>query len=182
VVQQGLQAAGFETFAQIIWVKTRFAIGRGHFHWGHEPCWAAVRKGSAADFRGDRKQSTVWGDIIDNYSPKDSPLYATQIDSETVYAFPADLTTVWRLKNDKQVEGGHSTQKPVECMARPIRLHGGKGDDVYDPFLGTGTSIVAAEQLGRVCFGCEVSPAYTAVILQRLKDAGMDPQLKAASA
>lgn len=68
IVQQGLEAAKFETFAQIIWAKPRFAIGRGHFHWQHEPCWAAVRKGATADFRGDRKQSTLWGQIIDTYT------------------------------------------------------------------------------------------------------------------
>ena len=85
------------------------------------------------------------------------------------------------MKNDKQIEGGHSTQKPVEAMARPIRNHGGKEDAVYDPFLGTGTTMVASEQLGRVCYGFEISPAYTAVILQRVKDAGMEPQLKTAA-
>ena len=182
IVQQGLQAAGFETFAQIIWAKTRAAIGRGHYHWAHEPCWAAVRKGCTADFRGDRKNKTLWGDVIDNFSAKDPTQYAIRLDAQTVYTFPAECTTVWTIPHDKQVEGGHSTQKPIECMARPIRLHGGKGDDVYDPFLGTGTTMAAAEQLGRVCYGFEISPAYTAVILQRLKDAGMEPQLKAASA
>lgn len=89
---------------------------------------------------------------------------------------------MWYIKSDKAVKGGHSTQKPVECMARPIRLHGGPGDDVYDPFAGTGTTLIAAEQLGRVCYAFEVSPAYTAVILQRLTDAGMKPQLSAAAA
>ena len=184
MVKLGLQSAGFECFSQIIWVKTRFVIGRGHYHWGHEPCWAAVRKGRTASFRGDRRQSTIWAEVIDRYTEaaKDNPLFAARIDEHTVYAFNADATTVWQLKNDPQVEGGHSTQKPLECMARPIRLHGGPGDDVYDPFLGTGTTIVAAESLGRVCYGCEVSPDYTAVILQRLTNAGMKPQLSESSA
>ena len=56
-------------------------------------------------------------------------------------------TTVREINLDKNVEGGHSTQKPVECMARPIRNHAG---DVYDPFLGSGTTMVAAEQLVRL--------------------------------
>jgi DNA modification methylase len=182
VVIQGLEAAGFQRRSQIIWWKTRFAIGRGDYHWGHEPCWYAVRKGVSADYRGGRKQATNWGEIIDSFSPKDPALYATLVDAQTVYAFPADATTVWQIKHDKQCEGGHSTQKPVECMARPIRNHGGKGDNVYDPFLGTGTTIVAAEQVGRECYGFEISPGYTAVILQRVRDAGMTPELKASSA
>jgi len=177
VVIQGLEAAGFVRRSQIIWWKTRFAIGQGDYHWGHEPCWYAVRRGASADYRGGRKQATNWGEIIDTFEPKDAALYAARIDERTVYAFPADCQTVWQIKNDKQCEGGHSTQKPLECMARPIRNHGGKGDDVYDPFLGTGTTIMAAESLGRVAYGFEISPDYTAVILQRAKDAGMTPRL-----
>jgi DNA modification methylase len=61
----------------------------------------------------------------------------------------------------------HGTQKPVECMARPIRNHGDENDAVYDPFLGSGTTLIAAEQLGRRCFGVEISPAYCDVIVQR---------------
>lgn len=81
-------------------------------------------------------------------------------------------TTLWELSLDKNVEGGHSTQKPVECMARPIRNHEG---DVYDPFLGSGTTLIAAEQIGRTCFGMELDPGYTAVALQRLADLGLSP-------
>ena len=50
---------------------------------------------------------------------------------------------MWDVTWDRNVEGGHSTQKPVECMERPIRNHEG---DVYDPFVGSGTSIIAAER------------------------------------
>lgn len=58
----------------------------------------------------------------------------------------------------------HSTQKPLECMARPIRNHSG---DVYDPFLGSGTTLIAAENLRRRCFGVEIDPAYCDVIVER---------------
>jgi DNA modification methylase len=79
-------------------------------------------------------------------------------------------STRWDIALDKNVEGGHSTQKPLECMARPIRNHEG---DVYDPFLGSGTTLIAADQLNRKCYGIEISPAYVAVVLQRATDAGM---------
>jgi DNA modification methylase len=68
-------------------------------------------------------------------------------------------STVWDdISLDPNVQGGHSTQKPLEAMARPIRNHAG---DVYDPFVGSGTTIVAAEHLDRTCFAMEISPAYT---------------------
>lgn len=72
------------------------------------------------------------------------------------------------------VEGGHSTQKPIECMARPMRNHEG---DVADPFLGSGTTMVAAQQIGRRCYGMEISPEYCAVILERMAAMGLKPEL-----
>ena len=79
-----------------------------------------------------------------------------------------DMTvpTVWDIEQPKKNEH-HPTQKPIECMARPIRNHGGPGDTVYDPFLGSGTTLIAAEQLGRTCYGCEIAPAYCDVIVRR---------------
>lgn len=85
-------------------------------------------------------------------------------------------TTLWEINLDKNVEGGHSTQKPVECMARAIRNH--EMADVYDPFLGSGTTMVAAEQTGRRCYGMEIDPKYVAVTLQRLADMGLAPVLE----
>jgi len=78
-------------------------------------------------------------------------------------------TTLWKIDLDRNCGGGHSTQKPLECMARPIRNH--EPCDVYDPFLGSGTTLIAAANLKRRCFGIEVSPDYCAVILQRAQDA-----------
>jgi DNA modification methylase len=74
--------------------------------------------------------------------------------------------TVWDIEQPRKNEH-HPTQKPVECMARPIRNHGDKEDDVYDPFLGSGTTIIAAEQLNRRCYGLEIDPRYCDVICQR---------------
>ena len=78
-------------------------------------------------------------------------------------------TTLWAIGLDKNLEGDvkHSTQKPVECMERPIRNHKG---DVYDPFLGSGTTLIAAAKTGRVCYGMEISPAYCDVIRKRWGD------------
>jgi DNA modification methylase len=167
-VCQGLESCGFQMRSQIIWKKKTFVISRGDYHWSHEPCWYAVRKGRQADFQGGRKQKTIWADIIDAYKPKGKDLFATLIDEKTVYAFPATATTVWEISGDKNVDGGHSTQKPVECMARPMSNHEG---NVYEPFSGSGTTIIAAENLGRRCFAIEISPNYTAVALQRYQDA-----------
>jgi DNA modification methylase len=78
-------------------------------------------------------------------------------------------TTLWQIDKPQKSETGHSTQKPLECMARPMRNH--NAPEVYDPFLGSGTTMVAAQNLGRKCYGIEISPAYCSVILQRMQDA-----------
>lgn len=131
-VAGSLEASGFEIRAQIIWRKSNFAIGRGDYHWQHEPCWYAVRKGKIGHWNGDRKQSTVW-DI-------DKP---------------------------QKSETGHSTQKPVECMARPIRNNSSPGQAIYEPFCGSGTTLIACEIEGRVCHALEIEPKYVDVIIQR---------------
>lgn len=74
-------------------------------------------------------------------------------------------TTLWEINLDANVSGGHSTQKPLECMARPMRNHDIR--EVYDPFLGSGTSLIAAEQLGRRCFAMEIDPGYCDVAVAR---------------
>ena len=135
-----LRVSDFEIRTQIIWRKQNFCISRGHYHWQHKPCWYAVRKGASAKWCGDRTQSTIW-DIANN-----SP-----------------------FGSGKEEVTVHGTQKPLECMARPIRNHGGPDDDVYDPFLGSGTTLIAAEQLNRRCFGMEISPAYCDVIITRFE-------------
>jgi DNA modification methylase len=141
-VATDLEAAGFEIRSQIIWAKNNFAISRGHYHWKHEPCWYAVRKGSTASWIGDRSQTTLW-----------------EIDQST----------------DGQ-KTDHGTQKPLECMARPIRNHEG---DVYDPFLGSGTTLIAAHRAGRRCFGMEIDPRYLDVILKRYEaETGEEPVLE----
>jgi DNA modification methylase len=62
---------------------------------------------------------------------------------------------------------GHGTQKPVDLMRRPILNHTERGAVVYDPFLGSGTTLVAAEDTGRVCYGLEIQAAYVDVIVLR---------------
>ena len=171
-VAMDLKECGYGLRSIIIWAKKRFVISRGDYHWAHETCLYAVKNGETGGYCGGRKQSTLWADITDNFNPKsDDPLYATKIDQDNIYCFPASSTTVWSLKNDKMCDGGHSTQKPLECMSRPIRKHGMPGDIVYDPFLGSGTTLIACENLKRRCFGVEIAPEYVAVCLQRFEDA-----------
>jgi DNA modification methylase len=137
IVQASLEMAGFTIRAQIIWRKQHFVFSRGDYHWQHEPCWYAVRE--TGNWTGDRKQSTVW-------------------DIANASAFHGE-------KDD--IATNHGTQKPVECMKRPIENNSSVGHAVYDPFVGSGTSIIAAEMTGRSCYAAEIDPAYVDVSVLR---------------
>jgi DNA modification methylase len=76
-------------------------------------------------------------------------------------------TTVWQIDRNHRNETGHSTQKPVECMRRPIENNSSPGQAVYDPFSGSGTTIIAAEMTGRACHAIEISPTYVDVAILR---------------
>jgi DNA modification methylase len=80
-----------------------------------------------------------------------------------------DQETVWPIPHRKS-ETGHSTQKPVEAMRRPVLNNSAPGDLVYDPFLGSGTTLVAAEMEDRRCYGLEIEPRYVDVIVKRWED------------
>jgi DNA modification methylase len=133
-VAGSLAVCGFEMRSQIIWAKSSFAISRGHYHWQHETCWYAVKKGGTGHWAGDRSQSTIW-------------------------------------KIDKQTsDSGHGTQKPVECMKRPIENNSSPGQAVYEPFSGSGTTIIAGEMTGRSIYAIELNPAYVDVAVKRWQD------------
>jgi DNA modification methylase len=76
-------------------------------------------------------------------------------------------TTVWDVPKPKKSETGHSTQKPVECMRKPIENNSRPGDEIYEPFSGSGTTIIAAEQTKRICYAMELSPNYVDMAVTR---------------
>jgi len=103
----------------------------------------------------------------------ESCVYAVRKNYNAKWIGDRKQSTVWEIDKNLKSETGHSTQKPIECMARPIRNHEG---DVYDPFLGSGTTMVAAHQLGRKCYGMEIEPKYCQIVIDRMKK--LDPNIK----
>ena len=102
-----------------------------------------------------------------DYKPQHEPCMYGWKGKNRSWIGPNNEPTVWDIPRQQGASGEkreHPTQKPVECMARAIRNHDGS---VYDPFLGSGTTLIAAEQLGRKCYGMEISPAYCDVIVKR---------------
>ena len=80
---------------------------------------------------------------------------------------PGGETTVWHVEQKGEGDTGHPTQKPVELFRRPLLWHLKKGDLCYEPFLGSGTAIIAAEMTERRCYAMEREPAYVDVAVAR---------------
>jgi DNA modification methylase len=140
-VLDGLLRIGFLHHQQIIWDKGRAVLTRTHYWFQHEPCWYV------------RKINAPW------------------------YGKPGENSTIWSSPSPKFVMGGsdeekfdHPAQKPVELMRRPILNHTQTGELVYDPFLGSGTTLAAAEVTGRVCCGLELDPKYVDVVVERWQE------------
>jgi DNA modification methylase len=92
--------------------------------------------------------------------------YAVRSGANGHWTGARDQTTLWTIEHSKS-DTGHSTQKPVEAMRKPIENNSEKGEGVYEPFSGSGTTIIACERMGRICFAIELNPAYVDVALRR---------------
>ncbi len=137
-VLDGLLRIDFLHHQQIIWNKGRTVLTRTHYWFQHEPCWY-VRKKNAPWFGKPGENSTIW----DSPSPK------------------------FIMGSSDEEKYDHPTQKPVELMRRPILNHTKRGELVYEPFLGSGTTLAAAELTGRICCGIELDPKYVDVVVMR---------------
>jgi DNA modification methylase len=106
-----------------------------------------------------------------DYHPKHEPCwYAVRKGKPGHYDGGRKQTTVWDINKPQKSETGHSTQKPVECMKRPIENNSSPGQAVYEPFSGSGTTIIAGEMTGRSIHAIELSPAYVDVAIKRWQD------------
>ena len=138
-VAAGLERIGFEIVSQVIWDKGAFTLGRSWYHWAHEPAWVVRTKRARLPFRGPRDQATIWR------AP--SPKMPSAGSIEPVL--------------------DHPTQKPLVLFETPIRNHLKPGEAVFDPFVGSGTCLIAAERCGVAALAMELDPVYVEVALRR---------------
>lgn len=142
VVMQSLRNAGLEPSQQIIWNKSVMVMGRSDYHFKHEPCWYAIRKGQNHNWKGDRKQTTIWDAAPPNHI----------------------------MGGSKEEKTSHPTQKPAVLYETAYLNHTNPGEYVYEPFGGSGTSIVVCEKIGRRSLTMELDPKYCDVIIKRWQD------------
>lgn len=159
-VAKSLRACGFSIRSQIIWAKPRFALSRGDYHWQHECCLYALREdnGNCPEMPG--------------YCPGyDSCWYAIREGEKSHWQGSRSESTLWSIEfKDQDTTTTHGTQKPVECMRRPMLNNSEPNDIIYEPFSGSGTAIVAAESCRRRCFAVELNPEYVDMAIKRWQE------------
>lgn len=153
---------GMQVRSTLIWNKNSFTLGRADYQWKHEPCLYGWTDGTHY-FVDDRKQATVIEDTPPDFSKmkkEDMKRLLEEIYSDKI------STTV--MNEDKPlINDLHPTMKPLKLMARLIRNSSKQGWAVLDMFGGSGSTLIACEQMDRRCFMCELDPHYCDVIINR---------------
>jgi DNA modification methylase len=138
-VLNGPERIGFLYPQQLIWNKGRVVLTRTLYWFQHEPCWFVRKKCAPWYGKPGSENSTIW----DSPSPK------------------------FIMGGSDEEKFDHPTQKPVELMRKRIRNHTVPGEVIYEPFCGSGTTLIAAEQTGRICCAVELDPKNVDVIMRR---------------
>lgn len=158
--RESLRNAGLQMHQNLIWVKDRLAMGRQDYQWRHEPIMYGWKEGAAHYFVDDRTQTTVHEDIKDIEKMTKAELV------EYIKAKENIQTTILREKKPTASDL-HPTMKPLKLVGRLINNNSHQGDKVVDLFGGSGSTLIACEQLNRKCYMMELDPLYADVIIDR---------------
>lgn len=160
IFQTALEDAGYEFKQNLIWNKGMNLSG-ADYQKAHENVMYLQMKGSKAKWFGERDKKTILGKRrTDIASMKKQDLIAALVAMQS-------QSTVWDIDRDTVTTYVHPTQKPITIAARAITNSSEPGDVVYDAFMGSGSTMIAAEQTGRVFRGTELDPRYVDVIRKR---------------
>lgn len=144
-------------------MKNQFILGRSDYHWQHEPCLYGWKGGSGHYFVYDRTQSTII---------EDKPIDYDNLSKEEVVkmlkkVYSAQLPSTIIRENKSLENNLHPTMKPINLMAKLIRNSSEKSEIVLDLFGGSGSTLIACEQLNRKCYMMEYDPRYADAIIER---------------
>lgn len=147
----------------LIWVKNNFNLGRQDYQWKHEPCLYGWKEGASHYFIDEFTNSTVIEDKgidLDKLKKDEAIGMLKQIYDNGI------STTV--IHEDKPLKNDlHPTMKPINLLGRLIRNSSKKEEVVLDLFGGSGSTLIACEQLDRNCYMMEYDPVYVDVIIER---------------
>ena len=161
--ESALLANELKSREQLIWNKNTFTFGRSDYQWKHEPCLYGWKEGAGHYFTNDRTQSTVLDDEAIDFDKlkKDEAIELLK------RIFSEEVPTTIIDENRPNKADLHPTMKPIKLIARLIKNSSRPGESVLDLFGGSGSTLIACEQLDRKCFMMEYDPKYADVIIER---------------
>lgn len=171
-----LEASGLLMKQCLIWVKNSLVLGRQDYHWRHEPILYGWKSGKKHRWYGGRKKDTVLEEMEGVSVTEEEDGYRLSIcvggqvvelavDGWDVLS-SGDSETVWRVERPSRSKD-HPTMKPVRLVGRAVENSSRRGHFVFDPFGGSGTTMICCEQMGRRALLVELDPRYADVIIQR---------------
>lgn len=152
--------AGLEIKENLIWVKQHFTLGRQDYQWMHEPCLYGWKPGAAHYFSEKRNISTIIKSIDNLKNLEDYQAFIEELKESSSVLF-CDKP----LKDDL-----HPTMKPIELIEKQVKNSSREGELVLDLFGGSGTTLLACENLKRKCCMMEYDPKYADVIIDRWQE------------
>lgn len=165
--RQAFVDAGLRFSECLIWEKNSFTLGRSDYQWRHEPCLYGWKEGAGHYFINDRTQDTVLLEEerdLESMKKSDLITYIGQLEE-----FFRDKTTV--LYEDKPKRNdAHPTMKPISLIGRLMKNSSKPQWNVLDLFGGSGSTLMAAEQLSRNAYLMELSEKFCDVIVKRWED------------
>jgi len=157
--QTALELAGLPPHQILIWVKNALVLGRQDYQWRHEPCFYGWKEGGAHYFIDARSLTTIFDDL-DNLTREEA--------IERLKEYSAITSAIYENKPTRSPL--HPTMKPLGLFEKQIRNSSKEGDIVLDIFGGSGTALIACEEMGRRCRMVEYDPFYATVIIQRWEE------------
>lgn len=149
----------------LIWVKNSFVLGRQDYQWQHEPILYGWKAGAAHYFTSDRSQSTVMESINISDLKK---MTKSQLVTKMTELLTGDNTPSSIIRENKPVRNpDHPTMKPIRLIARLVQNSSRRGESVLDLFGGSGSTLIAAEQLNRTAYLMELDPKFCDVTVRR---------------
>lgn len=159
-----VKETGWELKQILIWVKNNIVLGRQDYQWKHEPCLYGWKPGASHYFVARRDLTTITEDESLDLNA------LTKQELKDLLQKMLDLPTT-DIHEDKPMRSAdHPTMKPLKLMGRQIKNSTRPGEVVLDLFGGSGSTMMAAEQLGRACYMVELDPCYIDVICQRYEE------------
>lgn len=159
-----LNAVGLKVKQELIWNKNQLVLGRSHYQWKHEPCLYGWKGDSCKYFCGERNHTSV---IEDKKEIDIKKMKASEMRELLYKIYDDKVPTTIINENKPQRDDEHPTMKPIKLFGRLIMNSSRQKDKVLDTFGGSGTTLIACEQLDRKCYMMELDPHYCDVIIAR---------------